>query len=395
MMNYRLIFAVSLMLFLFVSNDCCYCEEATYAKDSDGDLEACTFYDEVDKTHFDLSSLVKKENRMNNDYVFEAKNSHFYINICKPIVTKSDKFKNLPGTPGIVRKPTDTTASADKYQSLGSVAAGDVKFDFQETEGVCANFGTLLTDDSLSLIYFNGSFCDKRKENRITSVIAFECDRKVQGVGTPKLIHSDECSYMFAWHSPVACPVGSVPQTSSSSSSSAISGLKTFFLLLLVVLLSYIVFGTFFNYRVAGARGAEIIPHFSCIVSCVDSLKLGLNRLIYDCRQKVSGQGSGPIQYRGLDDESMENLLSEEDDEVLDDIGDTYYSEYTSPLTDIRSGIDFGPRSESDNVDNIVDEDGNADTVGEGSRDRKFSQHETSHTNERDTFLDFDVDSEV
>ena len=180
----------------------------------------------------------------------------------------------------------------------------------------------------------HGSSCKRNgRKEKMRSAIYFECDISVEGKGEPYLVHRDACLYTFSWPTSIACPLEKAVSASSSGAGnkSGISGLRAFFLLLLVFLLSYIVFGTLFNYRVAGARGVETIPHFSRIQLCCDSVRSMWGRIVFSCKRRTAfvGGGSGGVQYRGLDDESMENLLSEEDDdEIIDDIGDSYYSQY-------------------------------------------------------------------
>ncbi|KAF9205377.1 hypothetical protein BGZ49_004103 [Haplosporangium sp. Z 27] len=91
-----------------------------------------------------------------------------------------------------------------------------------------------------------------------SAIITFICDMAVTDATVgPTLTKYENGVAIFSWKSSFACP----HQTQAPISEEGASGFKVFMIVLFVLILAYLVIGAFYNYKVYGARGLDLLPN--------------------------------------------------------------------------------------------------------------------------------------
>ncbi|OQR69867.1 cation-independent mannose-6-phosphate receptor-like [Tropilaelaps mercedesae] len=131
---------------------------------------------------FDLSPLSARSHRARNilDTGYE-----YYVSVCRPLEPQRP-YLSMPPNAAIVRVATNSRQA----ESLGH-AFLEPFTDFQQ---------------SLSLLYVNGSRCEWDSAQLNKARISFECDY-AQDAGEPVLVDIDqaECLYVFRWRTNLVC----------------------------------------------------------------------------------------------------------------------------------------------------------------------------------------------
>ena len=110
----------------------------------------------------------------------------YYLSVCKPL----SPVHSL--CPGHLTSVCATDHRTSEFFNLGSVSSKEPKFELKTTE-----------KDVLMLTYDQGASCNDKYN--FTSQIIFRCNSVERG---PKLYDSlDNCTYIFEWQTPEACPV--------------------------------------------------------------------------------------------------------------------------------------------------------------------------------------------
>ncbi|XP_023074848.1 cation-independent mannose-6-phosphate receptor isoform X1 [Piliocolobus tephrosceles] len=110
-------------------------------------------------------------------------NPDFYINICQPL----NPMHGVPCPAGaaVCKVPVDGPPI-----DIGRVAGPPI---------------LNLVADEIYLNFESSTPCLADKHFNYTSLIAFHCKRGVS-MGTPKLLRTSECDFVFEWETPIVCP---------------------------------------------------------------------------------------------------------------------------------------------------------------------------------------------
>ncbi|RHZ70476.1 hypothetical protein Glove_271g53 [Diversispora epigaea] len=196
-----------------------------FAEDSSNNN--CIVTNTTSKKQFDLNPLKKASG---SDWELKSHNYTFHLNVCNKISY---------GGAG-----TDT----DDIGVWGKKEGQD--------EGLkLGNFNKnpQLNGDDVYLQYI-GKDC-RTLNIKYTSVITFQCDQTVEGLGEPRLIYNYiDCAFIFEWRTPVACP--------TSIGGGAMSSWGVFFTIFAIALIVYFVGGVAYNRMVHHASGFYQIPNW-------------------------------------------------------------------------------------------------------------------------------------
>ncbi|KAK9762061.1 Cation-independent mannose-6-phosphate receptor CI-MPR, partial [Basidiobolus ranarum] len=145
-----------------------------------GQEKDCTVVNSDTKEFYDLRPLIKKSGE---DWTVKSIDDHTYkLNVCHEILDGTTGMREPGGVGSFVRKDV-------KGISLGK-----------------QNSSPLIAENRLRLQYKDGDECPNSLRRRST-LIYLECDKTIQGLGAPEYLDNiDECTYMFLWKTPHACP---------------------------------------------------------------------------------------------------------------------------------------------------------------------------------------------
>ncbi|XP_022089875.1 cation-independent mannose-6-phosphate receptor-like [Acanthaster planci] len=140
---------------------------------------------------FDLSALHNTQ----HDYVVSAPPYEYHINVCGPLVSRDGDCSG---------------------ENVGACQLKPGEDSFIKNAGLF-NQNLQYNDGALKLNYTTGTKnCHSNTYERSTA-INFFCDEGVQGVGQPSFIQEDsDCTYIFEWATPQACPPFKVVECSYS-----------------------------------------------------------------------------------------------------------------------------------------------------------------------------------
>ncbi|KAF9265270.1 mannose 6-phosphate receptor domain-containing protein [Marasmius fiardii PR-910] len=196
----------------------------------------CTIHDPSTNDYYDLNPL-----KSNTDYKFTTPGGHdFYINVCRGVAT------DLWGL-------DDPEIGAFIRRDHGDFSVG------------LSNTSLLISEGIPKMRMGQGSKCvsstGTETGDLAETVVEFQCDRGVFGIGQPRLRAQipmeDEraCAFFVEWRTHFACPTGE---------RSGPWGFFTFLIVIcLIILMLYLLFGTLYNRYVLRLRGFDQIPQFS------------------------------------------------------------------------------------------------------------------------------------
>ncbi|XP_077977392.1 cation-independent mannose-6-phosphate receptor-like [Glandiceps talaboti] len=152
--------------------------------------DVCGFTQDNHGIDIDLSPLTKDPNALEK-YTAEGigsddKDYVYYINVCGTVHMDCN---------GDGQEDNDNDIAICQTLSEGTWGTPIGK-----------NSGRILrySDGELVLIYQHGSVCNHNDFQR-TSIITFVCNQTA-GIGSPRFVTEDDCSYFFEWHTQHACP---------------------------------------------------------------------------------------------------------------------------------------------------------------------------------------------
>ncbi|KAJ1929210.1 Cation-independent mannose-6-phosphate receptor CI-MPR [Tieghemiomyces parasiticus] len=209
----------------------------TATKDND---DACTYKDPKTERYYSLQALRRTTGE---DWTAEAYGTgyKFHLNVCHELVGDKSHLKNAEEAAIMAQRD-------DEYFSLGQTSDH-----------------LIFRGDRLLLKYTNGDRCEGSSAFDRSSLIAFVCDKSVEGLGKPEFVgEANKCAYFFEWRTPAAC-------STSEPSESTFAG--TFFVVSFVLQTLYMFFGILYNRFTKQARGLEQIPHYHTWKKVFDYVK--------------------------------------------------------------------------------------------------------------------------
>lgn len=242
--------------------------------------------------HYDLSPLRRrppKKEWVAKDLT-EKSDYRYVVNVCDRIYSDSQ--------------------ASDTHAAVWQVKVAQEDQVFECGDATTAKI-TLMEAGALRLTYNEGGLCHRAGVNRNT-VISLVCKRHVPMDNGPALIGEDNCTYIFEWLTPAACPLDDAHR--------GMGFWGTLFLILFLIFVGYIFCGVIYRYFVLQKSGLETIPNLPMWTWLATSV----TSCCHQCFAKISSRcGSGwgrPVNgYRGLrvDDVSEESLIAEEEDDRL------------------------------------------------------------------------------